>query len=302
MALCGTVFDIQRFSLDDGPGIRTAVFLKGCPGCCLWCHNPEGIGGNSELLYAKKDCTLCGECVKICPNGCHVIEENTHIFDRENCIVCGRCVSVCPNFALKISGEGMTAEMVIGEVLKDVPFYRQSGGGLTLSGGEPFFQTDFAYEILKGVKENSIHTCVETAGFFPTVALERVLPFIDLFYFDIKETNEELHGNFTCFSLTRVLENLKRINEEGKAVVLRCPVIPFCNDRKEHWEAVGKLANSLSSVKEIHLLPYHSLGLDKYEALGKAYGYQENGKEAHKSAQEAKKLLEKVTEKEANIV
>jgi len=185
----GKVFNIQRFSIHDGPGIRTNVFLKGCPLRCLWCHNPEGLSRESDIEFIPKKCIGCGRC-GVCPNDCHKFNDGLHYYDRSNCIKCGTCISHCVTEALQIAGKDYTVDEVMKEVESDAMFYEESGGGMTLSGGEPLFQSEFATELLRTAKERGIHTAIETCGFYSEDVLRKAIPYIDIFLFDYKVTGE----------------------------------------------------------------------------------------------------------------
>ena len=266
----GTVLNIQRFCTEDGPGIRTTVFLKGCPLHCVWCHNPESQKSAPELLYDSAQCVNCLRCVKRCPNGCHTLQDGRHAFDRTACIACGACTSPLCN-ALLLSGTEMTAEDVLKEVLKDRTFYEKSGGGMTLSGGEPLLQASFAQELLRAAKEAGIHTAVETCGFVPKEALLRTAPLIDLYLFDCKETDPARHKAYTGVDTETILQNLNVLSELGKRIILRCPIIPTLNDRTEHLHGIAELANACPAIEEIAVEPYHSFGASKYGRLGREY-------------------------------
>lgn len=266
----GTVFNIQKFSVNDGPGIRTTVFLKGCPLNCIWCHNPESKSTTPELMYLSQKCIGCRKC-QICPSGLHVFLNDLHQFDRTDCVHCGSCAENCPADALELSGYTQTVEEVLNEVLKDMPFYETSGGGMTLSGGEPMFQFDFSLALLKAAKKKNLHTCLETCGFAPKKDYEAVLPYVDIFLFDYKETNPEKHKEFTGVSNELILKNLKMLDAQGTDIILRCPIIPTLNDREDHFSGIAETANSLKNISEIHIEPYHPLGKGKAEHLGKEY-------------------------------
>ena len=210
----GTVFNIQKFSVNDGPGIRTTVFLKGCPLKCIWCHNPESQMRDKELMYNASKCVSCRLCESKCKNGAHVFNGTEHVFAREKCISCGECC-ICPSSALEIAGEIKTSEQVISEVLKDKVFYDNSNGGMTLSGGEPMYQFEFAKELLISARENMIHTAIETCGFAPGEHYSEIVPLVDLFLFDYKESSPEKHREYTGVSNELILKNLELINSLG---------------------------------------------------------------------------------------
>ena len=266
----GTIFNIQKFSINDGPGIRTTVFMKGCPLDCLWCHNPESKSRKSELFFDSRKCVGCRSC-EVCPYGCHVFTDTEHIFNREKCIACGKCVTECYTNALELVGTEKSVEEIIAEVMKDEAFYENSGGGMTLSGGEPMFQFNFTYELLKRAKENGLHTCIETCGFAKWEQYEKIAELVDIFLFDYKETDPGKHKEFTGVTNELILENLKKLDEKGCKTVLRCPIIPGLNDTDEHFTGIAKTANSLRNVLEINVEPYHPLGKGKSEMLGKEY-------------------------------
>ena len=244
----GTIINIQRYCVDDGVGIRTTVFLKGCPLHCAWCHNPESQLSKPELMYDTNKCVKCGNCVTVCPNGCHRVDKK-HSFDRDKCVGCGLCAQVCHTRALELCGETLSAKEVFEEVKKDKVFYDTSGGGVTISGGEPLFQSEFTAEILKLCKENGIHTAIETSGFASKVQLLDVIKYCDLILFDIKETNDERHKVYTGVSLSKILENLKIINENKIPFIIRAPIIPTINDNENHFLNLKKLSESFEFCK-----------------------------------------------------
>ena len=270
MSYTGTVFNIQKFCINDGPGIRTTVFLKGCMLDCKWCHNPESKQRAPQILLHADKCIGCGECAKVCRRGLHSFADGAHLFERNACIGCGECAEVCVG-ALELCGYEKTVDEVMAEVIKDAAFYKNSGGGMTLSGGEPFMQHEFALELLKSAKERGLHTCIETCGYVDSKILEKFIPYVDMFLWDIKETDDERHKQYTGVSNAKILSNLALLNEKGASVVLRCPLIPGYNLRDEHLYAIGELAESLGCVTRVDVEPYHPLGASKSQALGIDY-------------------------------
>ena len=267
----GTVFNIQKFSVNDGPGIRTTVFMKGCPLRCIWCHNPESKHAYPEIMYNKSKCAQCGKCIEICSKKAHFENNSLHIYDRTACDGCGKCAEACAFGAIELAGRTMTSDEVIAEVMRDKVFYDTSGGGMTLSGGEPMMQFDFTYELLSLAKEKGLHTCMETCGFGATDQYETVSPLGDIFLFDYKETDPNLHREYTGVPNEPILHNLKVLDSLGARTILRCPIIPTCNDRDEHFEGIARIANSLKNVIEINVEPYHPLGKGKSELLDRRY-------------------------------
>lgn len=267
----GNIINITRFCTHDGPGIRTTVFLKGCPLRCIWCHNPESHKKEIQLSYDKTKCINCGGCVTVCEMECHSFVDDKHIFSRENCNLCKKCTEVCPTNALMIEGHIKSVEEIIKEVEKDKTFYNTSGGGITISGGEPLFQPDFTYEILKECKKRNIHTAIETSGFASGEVYEKVIRQCELVLFDIKETNPENHLKYTGVSLTPILENLHLTDKLNIPFIIRLPIIPGINDRKEHFLNVKKLISGFKNCKDINIMPYHKLGAYKYDLLGLDY-------------------------------
>ncbi len=268
--MTGRIFQIQRFSIQDGPGIRTTVFLKGCPLRCLWCHNPESVRPEPHTFFSSKQCIGCGYCVAHCPQHAHQMENGVHVINRTLCVECGECVKGCYSGALEIVGRDASVEEVITEVMKDLPFYKTSGGGMTLSGGEPLAQFEFSRALFAAAREKGLNTCLETSGFAPFERLAALVNLVDLFYFDCKETDPVRHQEYTGVPLAPIVENLTRLDALGAVTVLRCPLIPDLNAREDHFQGIAKLANRLKNVKEVHILPYHPLGRSKLERLGKA--------------------------------
>lgn len=263
----GTVFDIQRFALHDGPGIRTVVFLKGCTLECKWCSNPESITPDPQLSYSKNKCKDVENCISTCPEDVF----SNHFWKPKvtysRCKACGKCVDVCPTNALKIYGYSMDTKDIIQEVLRDKAYYNKSGGGLTLSGGEPLLQSDFALEILQHAKKENIHTCIETAGYVGRKAFQDVMPFTDLFMYDYKITGDSDHEYYTGASNTKILDNLNMILNGGAKVILRCIIIPGVNDNEVHFRGISSISKH-ANIEAVEIIPYHEYGKHKYKELG----------------------------------
>jgi len=268
--MVGRIFNIQRFCIHDGPGIRTTVFFKDCPLSCIWCHNPESITPEPQICFVPERCIGCSACVQACEHGAHRIEQGRHIFDRGRCRVCGACVSKCVTGALESVGREATVEEVLATVLRDVPFYETSGGGMTLSGGEPLSQIDFAESLLKAAHDRGLHTVVDTCGHVPFESFARAVPHTDLFLYDIKDTDTEKHRVFTGVTNELIPENLKKLHDLDAEIVLRLPVVPGCNDREDYLHAVIAMLRELPRIKGVSMIPYHSLGAGKRQRLGMA--------------------------------
>lgn len=265
----GVLFNIQRYSLHDGPGIRTIPFFKGCPLSCKWCSNPESQRPQPELIFKKSECIRCGKCLELCKQQALSLN-NSFFIDRERCIQCGECTQVCPTQALEMKGKRMTVADVMRELQKEENLYRRSGGGITLSGGEPLAQPEFARELLKACKEKGWHTAMETTGFTTPEVIADVFPYVDLALTDIKAINPAVHLANTGIDNSRILENLLRISFLTK-VIVRIPVIPGVNDNPEEIHNIAEFARLMSNVDTLHLLPYHSFGENKYGLLGRIY-------------------------------
>ena len=263
----GKIFDIQRFSVHDGPGIRTTVFLKGCPLKCIWCHNPESQKATVSVAYYSHKCASCGACAAACDAKMHTIVGERHVFDRSGCIKCGKCADACINGAIEILGRKESTDAILSEVARDRLFYKNSGGGMTVSGGEPFMQSEFLIELLKGAKELNIHTAIETCGFAKSEDIIEAAEYTDIFLFDIKETDDTRHKELTGVPFSPIKDNLMLLNSLGAKIVLRCPLVPDVNTRIEHLEAIARLATELDSVSEVNVMAYHLLGNSKYDAL-----------------------------------
>ncbi len=267
----GIVFDIRRYSIHDGPGIRTAVFFKGCPLHCWWCHNPESQSRGIEMMYRESRCIRCGACIDTCAEGALSWENEAVVTDSEKCTLCGACAETCYAEAREAIGREMTVAAVMAEVVRDVAFYDQSGGGVTFSGGEPLLQPDFLLALLRACKEQELHTIVDTSGFAAWKVLDRIRPYVDLFLYDLKLMEEASHRRFTGVSNKPILENLRALSSQGHRIILRIPVIPGINDDDETIRQIGMFAGTLSHLSEVNLLPYHHIGADKYARLNKTY-------------------------------
>jgi pyruvate formate lyase activating enzyme len=267
----GIVFDIMHFSTHDGPGIRTTVFLKGCPLHCAWCHNPESQARGLELMLRPNLCIACEECIEACAEGAITIRDGVIVTDRAKCNLCGKCVEVCNAEARALVGREMTVAEVMAEVQKDAIFYDESRGGVTFSGGEALMQPEFLLELLQACKEKGFHTAVDTCGFANWKVIERVRPFVDLFLYDLKTLDDEAHRRYTGVSNRPILANLKRLVDLGQPLILRMPLIPGVNDNPEAIREVGQFAASLPHLARLDILPYHQAGVEKYNRLDKVY-------------------------------
>lgn len=279
--LVGNVFDIQRYSIHDGPGIRTTVFLKGCPMRCKWCANPESWSAVPQLFFSRARCIKCGSCSLV--DGI-TMGENGPVIEREKCRDMERAAMVCPAGALSIKGRGMTIEEVLFEIKKDIPFYKRSGGGVTVSGGEALLQAEFTVELLKACKEMGLHTVVETCGNVPWENMEAVIPYTDQFFYDVKIVDEELHKEYTGQSNAAILENLKKLAAAGVDICVRTPLIPGVNDKEEELLAIAHALKEFGIAK-YELLAFHQYGKGKYESCGMKYelGHLEQMSEENKN-------------------
>lgn len=280
MTVNGTIFKVERFAVHDGPGIRTVVFMKGCRLRCLWCSSPESQRVSPEMGYDADKCPHCGTCVEACSvEAISASSDNGVVTDIQRCDHCGECVAICPEGARTLIGEVVTVEDVLHEVEKDSAFYHRSGGGVTLSGGEPTMQPEFAAEILKGSLKRGFHTAIETCGHVQWEILDQILPYLDLVYIDIKHMSSERHKDLTGVGNDLILENVKRIDKAcaNLSLIIRIPVIPGVNDAADNIRKIAEFVGGLRRVERIELLPYHRYGLLMYRVLFRDYILQKVG-------------------------
>lgn len=267
----GIVFDIQKFSVHDGPGIRTSVFLKGCNLHCIWCHNPESIKGDPQISLEESLCTGCGACAKNCEKQVHILSQGKHNTDFNRCVACGMCVKTCVPKALKIYGREYSVLQVMEEIISDRIYYEESGGGVTFTGGEPTIQFDFLMELLAACKKEGIHICLETNGILTDYKRRHLSEYVDLFLMDYKASPSSLHKKLTGAGSEEVIQTLHFLEQEGKPVILRCPMIQGINDSEEHFAAIRHLKNTCSNIQEVEIMAYHSTGRKKWASIGIPY-------------------------------
>jgi pyruvate formate lyase activating enzyme len=265
----GLIFDIKRFSIHDGPGIRSTVFLKGCPLSCQWCHNPESQSYQPELIFRSERCLACGDCVDACPHEAARLVNGRIQQNWDLCQLDGSCILTCFPAAREIVGREVTAEEVVEELVRDRVFYEQSGGGVTFSGGEPLAQPGFLEDCLRLSKKAGLSTALDTCGSGSWENLERQLPYLDLVLYDLKILDDKLHQDYTGISNREILDNFKRLVASENKVQIRRPLIPGVNDSEEEIERLGKFLSKIKGENKIDLLPYHALSADKYKRLGR---------------------------------
>ena len=291
MFITADISNISRGSLHDGEGVRTVVYFKGCGMRCRWCHNPETFRNEKEILFNPQKCIRCGECIDVCPEH-HRIVQGESEFLRDGCTKCGKCAELCPNGALWVCGEKMTVEQVYDEIVKDRHYYEESGGGITLSGGECLLQADFAAELLKRCKKENINTAIESAFFVPYEKVKKVLPYLDFVYADLKIPDSAKHKKYTGQGNELIIENIRRLSNEFDNIVIRIPLIPGVNDSVEDMEKFSEIIRSFGSgIKGVELLRYNYLAESKYASLGMRY--ESFGKEAQ-SEEQITKLYKKL--------
>lgn len=269
MKTTGIVFDIQKFCINDGPGVRTTVFLKGCQMRCLWCHNPESMSQRKQLSFNADKCLNCQACAQVCAH--HRFVDGIHQIDFAACDGCGKCVEVCPAQALKIYGEEVTTEQIVQEVLKDKIYFAKTGGGITLSGGEALHQFTFALELARLSKQAGLHVCLETNGASKSEHYQQIAPFVDCFLVDYKATGDKLHKTLTGLSRRLVDQNMALLHQLGCPVILRCPLIPGYNLSLEHFQAIGEMVERFDNIMHVEILPYHNFGARKAREIGEIY-------------------------------
>jgi pyruvate formate lyase activating enzyme len=269
--LKGIVTNIQRFSIHDGPGIRTTVFLKGCNLRCFWCHNPETLEPKPQLQLFLDRCIGCGACFKRCPNGAHVMVDDHREFHRDLCQGCGLCAETCYAEALVLVGQVKTVDEVVEEVLRDKPFYETSKGGVTLSGGEPLMQFDFSYAILERCRQEGLHTAIETAANYPWERVAAILPVTDLVMMDIKLMDSARHRECTGVPNERILANARHLSEQPQPLIVRTPIIPGVNDNEEDVRAIAEFVAGFPNLLYYELLPFHPMAGGKYHSLDMDY-------------------------------
>ncbi|MDP3386933.1 MAG: glycyl-radical enzyme activating protein [Eubacteriales bacterium] len=288
----GTILNIQRFSVHDGPNIRTTVFLKGCPLRCEWCHNPESLKHQKEIMWDKSSCVFCMKCIEVCP--CHAItfDSGLIITNYEQCEHCGDCSLYCQNSARQLVGKDFTVDDLVKEVLKDKIIFQQSGGGVTFSGGEPLAQIDFLHESMKSLKEHDIHIAIDTSGYTPYDCFERIIGLTDLFLYDIKMSDDVKHQRYTGVSNKPIIDNLMRLSKEKVDIILRLPILEGINDTDQDINGILKIADK-ACISHISILPYHSIGQHKYPKLGLVYRYDSFKTPSQDNLEKIKNIFDK---------
>lgn len=288
----GNIFNIQKYSIHDGPGIRTTVFFKGCPLKCQWCHNPESQNFNKEVMFFKDKCIECGFCLKVCKNNALYFEENSIKINTDKCNICGDCCEECPTTARSMVGEEKSCDDVLKEILKDKIFYDESGGGVTFSGGEPLSQGEFLKTLLIKCKNKGINTTVDTSGFGDKELIEDIATYVDLFLYDLKIIDNEKHKKYIGVSNEIILNNLKALKNLNKRVFIRIPIIPTINDGNKDIDDFITTLKNIGVFEQINLLPYHNISSEKYRRLNKKYELTNINVPSDEKMEEIKKIFE----------
>ncbi|MFT3894400.1 MAG: glycyl-radical enzyme activating protein [Anaerolineales bacterium] len=297
----GTIFDLKKYSINDGPGIRTTVFFSGCPLSCLWCHNPESQSLTPELLYRAGRCLLCGACVEVCPEGAIQMQSNVSvesletihsiITDRSKCTHCQTCISACYSEAREFSGGETSVTELMTQIMREIPFYDESGGGVTFSGGEPLMQPTFLSALLKACRKQEIHTTVDTCGFANWNVFEQIRNDVDLFLYDLKHMDSVRHREVTGVPNEVILSNLQKLSAHGHRILVRIPLIPSINDDEKNLSECGQFLASLPHLEGVELMGYHDIAQAKYEALGREYTLSETKPPTETEINQAAELL-----------
>jgi pyruvate formate lyase activating enzyme len=290
----GMVFKISRCSAEDGPGLRTVVFLKGCPLKCIWCHSPQSQKFEPEMAFIENRCIRCGACAANCSRQAQVVSKTERYVNWLRCNQCGECEPVCPSRAIETIGQYLKIEEIIRTIKKDSAYYKNSGGGVTFSGGEPTLQPDFLRECLKICSEAGIHTAVETCGYARWAVLEEIIPFVDLFLYDIKHTDSTRHRELTGTGNELILENLGKISRNGKAIWIRAPLITGYNDSSDNIGRMADLVSRLKTVQLVSLLPYNTAAGANYTATGREYSLTQLGLYSREKGQELTDIFVKM--------
>lgn len=289
----GIIFDIQNYAIYDGPGIRTLIFLKGCPLSCIWCQNPESQKLNPQISYFEEKCVRCGTCVESCSNDALQLLNNKIVRNEKLCVLCGNCVEACPNNVMEIIGKEISVKELVEIAIRDKVFFDNSGGGITISGGEPTMQIEFLLELLKTIKEQGIHTAIETCGYFQENIIKELVKYVDLFLFDIKHIDALIHKAYTGVPNDKILANFTLIHVKvgNERIIPRIPLIPGANTDENILKGIALFLNKVNYNGPIHLMPYNKLIKTKYEKVGMGHLYRDMGDLSEEDLQNIKKLF-----------